>query len=106
MFNHPIDGLLPHSIRELKLGHRFCHTVNDLPSSLAYLQLGSNYSLPIQTLPPNVKLVQFIGYLYDSFAFNHPIDHLNANIEFRICHRAYKYNKLVLQTFPYVYSTK
>lgn len=59
----------------LILGNKFNKTIDELPSSIRYLELGFEFNQPINNLPENLKILKL------SLNFNQPINNLPDTIE-------------------------
>lgn len=57
-YNQSIDGILPQTLKYLKLSEKFNQSINNLPNNLEILEINNNYNQPIDNLPSSlVKLI-------------------------------------------------
>eukprot|EP01112_Ceratiomyxa_fruticulosa_P001128 TRINITY_DN1110_c0_g4_i3.p1 TRINITY_DN1110_c0_g4~~TRINITY_DN1110_c0_g4_i3.p1 ORF type:complete len:444 (+),score=61.42 TRINITY_DN1110_c0_g4_i3:952-2283(+) len=84
-WNHPVDGVLPQSLKHLvfeysfnkpinklpgklthlTVGDQFNQAVNDLPLSLTHIKFGANFCQSINRLPPNIIQIE-LGYWFSN----------------------------------------
>jgi hypothetical protein len=75
----PTSALLPATLKELRLGTRFCGLADNLPACLEVLHIGTGtsggaFNSPLDHLPTNLRDLAVAGI------FNQPIDHLPTSL--------------------------
>lgn len=86
MFNHPVSGLLPNSLTELKFGRNFDQCVNELPMNLTGLHFGNNFNQEIKQWSPDLEKVSF------GAKFNKPIDNISHKVWYLTIGRDYDHS--------------